>query len=1190
MAEIRLNINGKEVTGYEGQTILEVARANNIEIPTLCYDERVEIYGSCGLCVVEVEGSPKLLRACATQIGQGMIVHTNTERVKGSRKIALELLLSDHVGDCRPPCALACPAHTDCQGYVGLIANGQYKEAVELIKEKLPLPASIGRVCPHPCEDACRRELVEEPVSIAWLKSFVADIDLRANDTFMPDIKPATGKSVAVIGGGPGGLSAAYFLKAAGHNVTIYEAMPKLGGMLRYGIPQYRLPKEILDEEIALIEKIGVKMITNTKIGKDVSFNHIRDSYDAVLVTIGAWTSSKLNCPGEDLEGVIGGIDFLRQVSMNQPTLTGKRIAIVGGGNTAMDACRTAIRLGASEVYNVYRRSRAEMPAQEIEIVEAEEEGVVFKPLTNPIEIIGENGKVTKARLQKMELGEPDASGRRRPVPIPGAEETLELDAVIIAIGQGTDPAGLEEIELTRKGTIAADEFTYRTNLEGVFAAGDATNKGADIAIAAIGEAQRASDVICSYLEGNIIPYKKPYVVEQDNLTEADFADREKAHRPVMKQLSAEDRRSNFNEIVAGYTEEQAKAEAKRCLECGCHDYFECKLIHYANEYDVEPERLEGEVHNRQLDDSHPFIHRNPDKCILCGLCVRVCEEVMGNTALGLVDRGFDTIVKPALDKPLKETDCISCGQCVALCPTGALGEKLSIDKPVPMHANETPTICSHCSVGCHINLTSKGDMLVRALPDDSSTVDEGLLCVKGRFGFDVAQKNTRLKNPLVRKNGKLEEVTWQEALLYVTKKAQSLSVLNGSNALAVSISDRYTNEEIYLASEYAKNLLNTNNVCCFNSVNGGIKDVLGYDASSNTFEELLSTNVIILVGSDVMKDHTVAGLKIKKAVSNGAKLVIINPCTSQADEWAYKTIRPENNITFLKEIVKALVDNGFAPKSADGFDALKESVMNIQVSDDAKEIAELYGKAKKAMIVFDQKGITADAAKLLANIAVISGHIGKARSGIIQLKANNNSQGLTDMGITMDAKEVINGIKDKTIKGLLVFGEDIPNVDLSNLEFLMVQDTYLTETAQKADVVLPGVSFAESSGTFTNAERRIQKVHQAIPSLLGFTNWEIIKNLANVSNVTVKYENPDEILAQISYNVPEYYKAEEQVANSVFWPVNGSPVLYGNGFNFQDKKAKLQVVADGPLFAETINTNALTNQFVEYLVKEELV
>ena len=280
--EIRLNINGKEVIGRSDQTILDVARENGIEIPTLCFDERVETYGACGLCVVEAEGNPKLLRSCATKISEGMVIHTETERVKGSRKIALELLLSDHLGDCRPPCRQACPALTDCQGYVGLIANGKYREALELIKEQLPLPASIGRVCPI-LEDACRRQLVEEPVSIAWLKSFVADIDLKSPDVFLPEIKAPTGKKVAVVGGGPAGLTVSYFLAKAGHQVVIYEAMPKAGGMLRYGIPQYRLPKEVLDQEIGIIEKMGVEIITNVRVGRDIKLDYLHKNFDAVF-------------------------------------------------------------------------------------------------------------------------------------------------------------------------------------------------------------------------------------------------------------------------------------------------------------------------------------------------------------------------------------------------------------------------------------------------------------------------------------------------------------------------------------------------------------------------------------------------------------------------------------------------------------------------------------------------------------------------------------------------------------------------------------------------------------------------------------------------------------------------------------------------------------------------------------------
>lgn len=272
MKEYRLNIDGKEVKGLPGQTILEVARENDIFIPTLCYDERTEIYGACGLCVVELEGNPKLWKACATEITDGMVIMTDTERVIESRRTNLELLISNHTGDCKAPCMKACPAGTDCQGYVGLVANGEFEKANELIKDRIPLPASIGRVCPHPCEDACRRGLVDEPISIAAIKRFAGDYDLASEENFIPDMAELTGKSVAIIGGGPMGLSAAYFLRQKGHDVTIFDAMPKLGGMMRYGIPEYRLPKEVLDAEIDIIESMGVEIIPNTKIGEDISF------------------------------------------------------------------------------------------------------------------------------------------------------------------------------------------------------------------------------------------------------------------------------------------------------------------------------------------------------------------------------------------------------------------------------------------------------------------------------------------------------------------------------------------------------------------------------------------------------------------------------------------------------------------------------------------------------------------------------------------------------------------------------------------------------------------------------------------------------------------------------------------------------------------------------------------------------
>ncbi len=672
MNELKITINGISLTATQGDTVLDVAKRNGIEIPTLCHHESVKVYGACSLCLVEAEGIPKLLRACSTKASDGMVINTESERVVKARKVALELLMSDHVGDCVAPCSLNCPAGTDCQGYIKAIAEGDDKKAVEIIKDKLPLPASIGRVCPHPCEDNCRRALVEEPMSIAFMKYFAADNDLESGNPYTPEIEESTGKSVAIIGGGPAGLTAAYFLAKKGHSVTIFDKMPKMGGMLRYGIPEYRLPKAVLDKEISLIESMGVSMKNNVKIGEDIAFEEIREKHDATLVAIGAWSSMSTRTKGEDLEGVVGGIDFLQKVALGESTGIGKNVAVVGGGNTAMDACRTAVRLGAENVYVIYRRTRAEMPAEDIEIAEAMEEGVNFKFLTNPDEYLGVDGKVKQVKLQVMELGEPDASGRRAPVPVEGKFELLQVDTVIAAIGQKVNPTGFEEIELNSRGIISADEYTFRTNLQGVFAVGDATNRGASIAIAAIGEAEKASKVIDSYLKGDVVPYTKPFVSEK-TVTAEDLADREKLPRAKMPHRSAEERKQDFKEINLGFSEDVARDEAKRCLECGCHDYKDCSLIRHANRYELHPERFAGVPHKGFLETRLVSIERNQDKCILCNLCVRTCEEVAHKGILGLVGRGFDTVIKPEFNNPDTIADCKNCKKCVEICPTGAL-------------------------------------------------------------------------------------------------------------------------------------------------------------------------------------------------------------------------------------------------------------------------------------------------------------------------------------------------------------------------------------------------------------------------------------------------------------------------------------------------------------------------------------
>lgn len=669
---IRIYINSKEYLAEQGETILKAAQRYGIEIPTLCHDDSIAQYGACGLCVVEIEGRPKLARACATTVAQDMRIITDSPRVLKARRLVLELLMSDHNGDCVAPCSLNCPAHTDVQGYLKEIAKGNYSKATEIIKEKIPLPASIGRVCPHPCETNCRRQYVEEALSIASLKYFAADKDRLCAAPYMPKVKAKSGKTVGIVGGGPAGLTAAYYLAVEGHEVTVYDAMPKMGGMLRYGIPEYRLPKKVLDQEIEFITRLGVKLVNNFKLGKDASVEQLKAHHDAVLLAVGAWSSSKIRCAGEELEGVVGGIDFLREIALGNKPFVGSSAAVIGGGNTAMDACRSAVRLGAKNVYVIYRRTRAEMPAEDIEIEEAMEEGVDFRFLRSPLEIIGENGKVTHIKLQVMELGEPDESGRRKPVAVEGKFELLPVDVVIGAIGQKLDANGLGDVSLNKYGSINADLRNMRTSLKGVFAAGDATNNGAGIAIEAIAEANIAAKAIDAYLCGIDFEYHEPYYSKKEPDKEA-LASKPKQPREIVKVRAPQERKNDFNEIALGFSEEQARREAKRCLECGCHDYHDCKLIKYARLFEAREGKFAGVKHGCYTEEKLVSIERDQGKCILCGLCVRCCEETVKKGILGLVGRGFTTVIKPEFRDKDVYSFCAGCRKCVDICPTGAL-------------------------------------------------------------------------------------------------------------------------------------------------------------------------------------------------------------------------------------------------------------------------------------------------------------------------------------------------------------------------------------------------------------------------------------------------------------------------------------------------------------------------------------
>jgi heterodisulfide reductase subunit A-like polyferredoxin len=469
-----------------------------------------------------------------------------------------------------------------------MVKMGKYKEALEIIMQDLPLPGVLGRICPHGCEDACRRCDVDEPVAIRDLKRLAADqYDCRKIEIACA---PPRKEKVAIIGSGPAGLSCAYHLARKGILSTIYEALPEAGGMLRVGIPAHRLPREIIDQEIEVITNLGVEIKTSTPLGPDLTVaNLLNDGYNAVYLAMGAHKGIELGIPGEKVSGVRQGVDFLRETNLTGKTEVGQKVAIIGGGNVAIDVARAALRLGTGEVHIIYRRTRTEMPAWEEEIQAAEDEGAQITYLAAPQEVLTRDGKVVGLRCIRMELSEPDSSGRKRPIPIPGSEYDIEIDQLIPAIGQRPDLSAIEGVtglNFSRWGTVEVDAVTFATECEGVFAGGD-LQSGPWVAIGAIGAGKEAAESILRYIEDHDMAKGREPIVYEDPCYRPVPDEEPRMPRARMPELPVEKRRGNFSEVELGYEETAGQAEAARCLNCGyCCECYRCVEACLANAID----------------------------------------------------------------------------------------------------------------------------------------------------------------------------------------------------------------------------------------------------------------------------------------------------------------------------------------------------------------------------------------------------------------------------------------------------------------------------------------------------------------------------------------------------------------------------------------------------------------------------
>ena len=656
---VKLTIDGRDLYAREGETVLEVARREGIDIPALCHISETAAWGACRLCLVEVEGMEKLQAACTAWVTDGMVVRTDTPRVRARRESYLKMYLSDHNAYCEAPCSHACPTHIDIPAYMAALAAGDVIGAAAIVRAELPFPGILGRVCPRYCEPVCRRGDVDEPIAICALHRAIADHAGRAAARLRAG--RSSGKRVAVIGAGPAGLAAAWFLVERGHLVTLYDGHDRPGGLLRYGIPEFRLPEKVLDEELQPLWDAGARFVGGSEVaGHDSAEGLLNAGFDAVVVGTGSKATAKGGTAGGTAKkgrgAVLSGADVLAHIRKGDPMRFTGKVIVVGEGVVALDAARTALRLGAAEVTVVTQYQAETLPAGSHELAAALEEGVEFE------------------------------FGARK---TGAADLAVAGTTVIVAEGE------------TGGKRLEAHPLTGRTAQAGVFAAGDAV-AGAQSVIHAVAGGKRAALAVDAWLRGedldrlehDLAEYEAlPYLEQLEDEARVGALGRrlaerapvwlkmgasaEPAARATMPKAAKAKRLSGLDvEVEKGLSLGAAQEEAKRCLQCVCPSRGNCALQRLGVEYGVTANELvakDSQVRTVEPQHEHPFIRRDMERCISCGRCVRVCRDVAGPACYDFTGRGFTMNVDTPYSEALQLADCISCGRCVSVCPTGAL-------------------------------------------------------------------------------------------------------------------------------------------------------------------------------------------------------------------------------------------------------------------------------------------------------------------------------------------------------------------------------------------------------------------------------------------------------------------------------------------------------------------------------------